>query len=112
MSTKIEVEMVVASPHSSKSRRVHPPVLRPCQPQLVQECGAVGDGGDGGDGRGRAWVLEFILQLIARAGKGPPRRAWLPVGGPLEGFLSPISLGQFWAFTFKRDKSRGFKAER
>ena len=37
--------------------------------------------GDGGDGRGRAWVLEVILQVIVRAGKVPPRRAFLMVDG-------------------------------
>ena len=46
--------------------------------------------GDGGDGSGRAWVLEVILQVIVRAGTVPTRRAWLLVGGPLEGFLRPI----------------------
>ena len=68
--------------------------------------------GDGGDGRGRAWVLEVILQVIIRAGKVPQRRTWLLVGGPLAGFFRSILPGPFWAFTFKRDKSRCFKAER
>ena len=46
--------------------------------------------GDGGDGSGRAWVLEVILQLIVRAGKVTPRRAWILGGGPLEVLLRPI----------------------
>ena len=46
--------------------------------------------GDGGDGSGRAWVLEVILQVIVRLGKGPPRRAWVFDVGPLEVFLWPI----------------------
>ena len=53
--------------------------------------------GDGGDGIGRAWVVEVILQVIVRAGKEPPRRAWVLVG--------PILPGPLWAFTFKRDRS-------
>ena len=57
-------------------------------------------------------VLEVILQLIARAGKVPPRRAWLLVGGPLEVCLRPILPGPFWAFPFKEDKSRSLKVER
>ena len=75
----------------------------------MQEGGAVGDGGDGCD---RAGVLEVILQVIVGAGEVPPRRAWLLVGGPLEGFLRPILPGPFWAFTFQRDKSQGFKVRR
>ena len=68
--------------------------------------------GDEGHGRGRARVLEVILQVIVGEGKIPPRRARLLVGGPLEGFLRPILPGPFWAFTLKRDKSRCFEAER
>ena len=69
--------------------------------------------GDGGHGSGRAWVLEVILQVIVRAGKEPPRRAWILFGrvGPLEVLLRPILPGPALAFTFNRDKSRGFKAE-
>ena len=66
--------------------------------------------GDGGDGSGRAWVLEVILQVIVRLGKGPPRRAWVFDVGPLEVFLWPILPGPLWAWTFNRDKRWGFKA--
>ena len=64
MSTKIEVEveMVVGRvviPSIIPFKGVHPPVLRPRQPQQEQEGGAVGDGGDGS---GRAWVLEVIFK--------------------------------------------------
>jgi len=110
LSTKREVEMVVGPvfiPFVRIQKVVQSPLRRPCHLQEVQEGGAVGDGCDG-----RAWVLEALLQLIARAGKVSPRRAWLLVGGPLEGFLRPMLPGPFWAFTFKRDKSRGLKAER
>ena len=69
--------------------------------------------GDAGDGSGLAWVLEVLLQVIVRAGKVPPRRAWLVVVGPPEVFLRPILpgrcglwcvvfpviLGDLWAFT-------------
>ena len=69
--------------------------------------------GDGGDGIGRAWVVEVILQVIVRAGKEPPRRVWIFFVrvGPLAVLLRSILPGPVWAFTFKRDKSRGFKAE-
>ena len=69
--------------------------------------------GDGGAGSGRAWVLEVILKVIVRAGKEPSRQAWILFVrvGPLEVLLRPILPGPVWAFTFKRDKSRGFKAE-
>ena len=42
--------------------------------------------GDGGDGIVRARVVEVILQVIVRAGKEPPRRAWILFVrvGPLE----------------------------
>ena len=89
-------------------RGVHPPVFRPRQSQEEHEGVAVGDGGDGS---GRAWVLEVILQVIVRLGKGPPRRAWVFDVGPLEVFLWPILPGPLWAFTFDRDKRWGFKAE-
>lgn len=88
-------------------RGVHPPVFRPRQPQEEHEGVAVGDGGDGS---GRAWVLEVILQVIVRLGKGPPRRAWVFDVGPLEVFLWPILPGPLWACTFNRDKRWGFKA--
>ena len=83
MSIKKEVEMVVGSgfiPVVQAWESVHPPLRRPCHPQEVQGGGSVGDGC-----YRRAWVLEAILQLISRAGKVPPRRAWILVGGPLEG---------------------------
>ena len=67
--------------------------------------------GDGADGSGCAWVLEVILQVIVRAGKVPPRRAWLLDVGPLEVFLRPILPGLMWAFTFKQDRRRGFEVE-
>jgi len=50
-------------------------------------------------------VLEVILQVIVRAGKVPPRRAWLVVVvGPLEVFLRPILLGPLWASSLSGTK--------
>ena len=48
--------------------------------------------GDGGDGIGRAWVVKVIFQVIVRAGKESPRRAWIFFVrvGPLEVLLRPI----------------------
>ena len=53
--------------------------------------------GDGGDGIGRAWVVEVILQVIVRAGKEPPRWAWILFVrvGTLEVFSDQYSLGLF-----------------
>ena len=60
MSTQIEFEMVVGCfviPNIFPLKGVHPPVLRPRQPQWEQKGVSVGDGGD-------AWVLEVILQVV------------------------------------------------
>ena len=94
LSIKIKIEVVevgvvlVFIPNFSLLKGVYPPILRPLHPHQVQELAAVGDGGDG---LGRAWVLEVILQLVGRAGKKPPRRAWVLLHvGPREVPLRPI----------------------
>ena len=104
LSIKIKIEVVdvgvvrVFIPNLFLLKGVHPPILRPLHPQEVQERGAVGDGGDG---LGRAWVLEVILQVVVRAGKKPPRRAWVLFHlGPLEVLLRPILPGPAWAFAY------------
>ena len=71
--------------------------------------------GDGGEGLRRVWrEVEIVLQVVVRAGEGPPRRAgvFFVVVSPLEVPLWPVLPGALWALTFERDKLGWLEVER